>query len=79
MFSFQARWKEELIVTTSDGAFMLELVGRPPIAYLPSETVWRNRAPGWAKDLWPHLHAELQAWCVGNNVELAVNETARVY
>lgn len=79
MFSFQARWKEELIATAEGGSFMLELVGNPPIAYLPTETVWRNRVPDWAKELWPQLHTDLQVWCVGNGVGLAVDETARVY
>lgn len=79
MFDFQSRWKEELIVTAPNGSFMLELVGNPLVAYLPVENVWRERVPDWAKELWPQLHSELQAWCDGNNVTLAVDEAATVY
>ena len=79
MFSFQPRWKEELIVSVADGSFMLELAGSPLIAALPTEERWRERVPTWAKELWPQLHLELAAWCQENNVTLAVEATAQVY
>ena len=79
MFRFQARWKEELIVDCEFGSFMLELVGNPLAVYLPTQAVWVDRVPDWAKELWPGLHSELHAWFMANRVLLSVDESARVY
>lgn len=63
IFSFQARWREELVVTGPGGGFVLELTMGVLTAYLPTEAAWRLNAPEWATDLWPTLKAELEDWC----------------
>lgn len=78
-FQFQARWKEELVVTGPGGAFVLELPMGVLSAYLPTEEAWPANAPGWAVDLWPVLHAELADWCQANKAELIVDATAQVW
>lgn len=79
MFKFEPRWKEELVVTGPGGAFVLELPMGVLSAYLPTQSVWERKAPTWAKDLWPQLKQELEAWCVKNKAQFIVDETAGVY
>jgi hypothetical protein len=78
-FLFQPRWKEELVCTGPGGSFVLELPMGILSVYLPTEDAWRGRAPDWAKDLWPVLHDELQAWCQKNKANFIVDGSARIY
>jgi hypothetical protein len=78
-FTFQPRWKEELVCTGPAGTFVLELPMGILSAYLPTEAAWTRTAPPWARDLWPILHAELAAWCGANNAQLIIDDTAGVY
>jgi hypothetical protein len=78
-FAFKAQWKEELVVTGEGGSFKLELPMGVPAAYLPTEDAWKKRGPAWAKDLWPSLKEELQAWCRANGARFVEDETAQVY
>ncbi len=78
MFKFQPRWKEELVCICRDRVFVLELPGFVS-AYLPTEKVWKDVCPTWARDLWPVLKVELEAWCVKNNARFFIDETAGVF
>jgi len=78
-FSFQPRWKEELVCNGPVGSFVLELPMGVLSAYLPTEVAWHQRAPSWARDLWPVLKVELEAWCHANNAQFFVDETANVW
>jgi hypothetical protein len=78
-FTFSPRWKEELVCTGPGGTFILELTMGVLGAYLPTEEVWRRRAPEWARDLWPQLKTELEAWCRANHAKFVIDETAAVY
>lgn len=79
VFTFQARWKEELLCTGPGGTFVLELPMGILSAYLPTEDVWKQNAPVWARDLWPTLRVELAEWCTANKAELVVDSTAGVF
>jgi hypothetical protein len=79
VFQFQPRWKEELVVTGPGGAFILDLPMGVLTACLPTEAVWREQAPAWARELWPVLHAELAKWCVATKAGLEVDARAGVY
>jgi hypothetical protein len=79
IFSFQPRWKEELVVTASGGSFVLELPMGVLSAYLPTEAEWQRRAPGWAIALWPNLKTELEEWCRENNAAFFIDPSADVY
>jgi hypothetical protein len=79
IFSFLPRWKEELVVTGPGGSFILDLPMGILSAYLPSEATWCEAAPAWARDLWPALHSDLEAWCAFNNARLYVEDNASVY
>ena len=78
-FQFQPRWKEELLVTGPGGSLVLELSMGVLSAYLPTEAVWRTKAPVWAADLWPVLQSELREWCRANKAELRIDGTAKVW
>ena len=79
VFRFQARWKEELVCTGPGGSFVLELPMGILSAYLPTEEVWRQKSPPWARDLWPALRRELEVWCEQNKAKLVVDESAGVF
>jgi hypothetical protein len=78
-FSFQPRWKEELVVTGSGGSFVLELPIGVLAAYLPTEAEWSRRAPEWARTLWPELKQELEVWCAKNNAQFHIDPSADVH
>jgi hypothetical protein len=78
VFTFEARWKEELVVTGPGGTFILELPMGILSAYLPTEQAWRDKAPTWAVDLWPELKIELEQWCQENKARFYIDETATV-
>ena len=44
-FTFQARWKEELVCTGPGGSFILELPMGVLSAYLPTEESWKEKTP----------------------------------
>lgn len=79
VFRFTARWREELVVTGPGGSFILELPMGVLTACLPSEAAWPTVAPAWAKDLWPVLRTELESWCLSNNANLEIDDSARVW
>ena len=79
IFTFQPRWKEELVVTSKNGSFILDLSMGILSAYLPTQNVWHEKAPIWAKDSWPELKQELEAWCKENNAKFIIDATAIVY
>jgi hypothetical protein len=77
-FTFQPRWKEELVVTGNGGEFILELPMGVLTAYLPTESTWKTKSPEWAKNLYSELEKELRLWCVENKANLIIDETAGV-
>lgn len=78
-FRFKLRWKEELVVSGSAGAFILELPMGVLAVYLPTEDEWASRAPIWARHLWPELKRELEDWCCNNNALLHIDASAAVH
>jgi hypothetical protein len=78
-FTFQPRWKEELVCTGPGGDFVLELTMGVLGAYLPLEATWNQKAPEWARQLWPQLRTDLEAWCKANNAKFIIDESATVY
>ena len=78
-FTFQPRWKEELVCTGTGGSFVLELPMGVLSAYLPTEDVWKQKSPPWARDLWPILRTELEEWCTENKAQFFIDESAGVF
>lgn len=78
-FTFNPTWKEELVCTGPGGAFVLEYPMGVPSVFLPTEDAWRSKAPPWARDLWPVLKTDLEAWCEDNRIQLVIDESAAVW
>ena len=78
VFTFQLRWKEELVCSCSRGSFVLEMPMGITTVYLPTAERWPAVAPGWAKEDWTVVHRELAAWCRGEQIPLRVDATAQV-
>jgi len=79
IFTFQPRWKEELLCTSAEGSFVLEMPMGILSVYLPTELMWQSKGPKWAINLWPRLKEELEIWCRENKANFYVDETAGVY
>ena len=78
-FRFMPRWKEELVCSGPGGSFILELAMGVLTAYLPTEEVWKQKSPDWARDLWPVLRTELEGWCKENNAGFVIDPSAPIY
>ncbi len=78
VFTFQPRWKEELVCSCSRGSFVLEMPMGVTTVYLPTAERRPAVAPGWAKEDWIAVHRELAAWCLCKQIPLRVNATAHV-
>jgi hypothetical protein len=78
-FQFEPRWKEELVCRSPGGSFVLELPMGILSAYLPTEDSWQEKSPPWARDLWPVLKLELEAWCKANKARLFIDASAGVF
>jgi len=78
-FTFHPRWKEELVVAGPGGTFVLELPMGVLSACLPTQDVWQSKAPEWARELWPVLRTELEAWCNANNAQFCIEARAAVW
>ena len=78
-FEFKGRWKEELVCSSSQGSFVLEMPMGVVSVFLPTAEQWPLVAPDWAKSHWGELHMQLSAWCTAANIPLSVDPTAQVY
>jgi hypothetical protein len=78
-FTFQPRWKEELVCRSALGTFILEMPMGIVSVYVPTESSWKQRAPAWARNHWDTVYVQLQAWCRANKIPLHIDESAGVY
>ena len=78
VFTFQPRWKEELVCSCARGSFVLEMPTGVVTVYLPTAERWPAVAPGWAKEDWAVVHRELAAWCLRGRIPLRVDANAHV-
>ncbi|MEP5758073.1 MAG: hypothetical protein ABJ327_01950 [Litoreibacter sp.] len=60
------------------GEFILEMPMGVLSLLFPTENVWNERGPIWAKDLWPVLREELEQWCGQNKIDFIMDDTAMV-
>lgn len=78
-FTFEPRWKEELVCWCSLGALLLDMPMGVVSVYLPSAEAWQQRAPIWARPHWEELHVQLRNWCAASSFPLHVDGSAGVY
>lgn len=79
LFQFKPRWKEELVCIGPGGAFVLDFPMGVPTVYFPTQHAWAQCAPDWARELWPVLKTELEAWCETGNVQFVLDGSASAY
>ena len=78
IFKFNARWKEELVVSCFGDEFILEYTMGVSTIFLPTRAVWQQSAPDWAKNHYTELKTELESWCKKNQIPLRVEARAWV-
>ena len=78
-FNFQPEWKEKLICSCPLGSVMIEITMGVTTVYLPTAQRWAEQAPEWARSCWEAFHAQLSAWCAGEQIPLVVDDTGNVY
>lgn len=76
--TFAARWREELVATTAQGALVFEFTMGRPHVYFPSEARWAALAPPWARARWSEFHAACHRWCAEQRVPFSVVDDAHV-
>jgi hypothetical protein len=59
-YTFEPRWKEELVCTCQEGSFVLDYAMGTPTVYFPAESSWQKVPPEWALLHWSTLHEQLQ-------------------
>lgn len=77
-FSFTIRWREELVCSSAEGAFALDMPGHTEVL-VPSAAAWAERMPAWARDHRAPFVEQLAAWCRGGGHRLTEDERAPVY
>lgn len=75
-FKFEPRWKEELLVTGEGGRFVLEMPMGVSSVYFPSESIWQDLSPDWAKSQYNDIETELSRWCSDHAIDLYVSASA---
>ena len=75
MFTFQSRWKEELVCPAPGGSYVLTPTMGVLLAHLPTEAAWTEKASEWPKDLRPVLHKEQHVWCHPHKAALPIDAT----
>jgi hypothetical protein len=71
-YTFEPRWKDELICGGAKGKFVLDFKmdgGAGPV-YFPNEEAWEESCPAWAKGEWGVVKEQLVEWCREKKVKI---------
>jgi hypothetical protein len=41
-----------------------------PSVYIPTEPIWQNLAPTWARPHWNSVYVQLAVWCTSHGLPL---------
>ncbi len=74
IFTFEPRWKEELVCSCPLGSLLLSMPMGVVSVRLPSEESWSSSAPEWAKPHWQSFRRQLREWCDQQGVPLSYTE-----
>jgi hypothetical protein len=78
-FMFEPRWKEELVCSCGLGSFVLEMPMGTISVLLPTQSLWEQNAPTWARPHWEALRTQLAKWCAQYRYPLYIDASATVY
>lgn len=76
---FVPRWREELVATCDEGVLIFELTMGKNHVYFPTESIWLNSVPHWAKNKWKIFFDACASWCSANNIPISMVDNALVY
>jgi hypothetical protein len=77
-FTYQPKWKEELVGTYGENKFTVEITMGELHVYFPFESTWENNAPGWAKGKWLMAKEQAEDWARSQEIPLTVDQAAWV-
>ena len=77
-FSYEPKWKEELIGTCGENSFAVEITMGKSHVYFPLESTWEQKAPAWAKGKWREAREQAEAWAQSHDIPFSVDEAAGV-
>lgn len=76
---FTPRWKEELVAESAEGTLVFELTMGEAQLCFPSESLWQQEVPEWARTKWETYLEQCRDWCSRNQVPLSVVDNTFVY
>ena len=71
-FSFQPKWKEELVCSTPWAIFTVELTMGVLHVYFPDEAKWKKALPEHLHAKWGEVVQELERWCKKESIPLSL-------
>jgi len=71
-YDVRPRWKEELVITSPEGALVIEMTMGVANVYFPTESEWEKQAPTWAMNRRPEILAAVTNWCSREQVPLSL-------
>ncbi len=77
-WTFEPRWKEELLCSCADGKLVLELAMGILTVYLPPIEKWERVVPPWARGRYQELERDLRAWSRAQAIPMVIDESAHV-
>ena len=77
-FTYQPKWKEELVGSYGEHKFIVELTMGKLGVYFPEEAKWESAAPAWAKGKWSEARDETIAWCEAQRIPFVIDQAAWV-
>ena len=76
--TYNARWKELLVGRIGENCFHVELSMGTLHVYFPTEKIWDDFAPPWAKGKWGTAKEAVELWCVKENTPITIDDKAWV-
>ena len=77
-FTYQSKWKEELVGSYGEHKFIVELTIGKLEVYFPEETKWESVAPTWAKGKWAEVRDDARDWCESQSIPFVIDQAAWV-
>jgi hypothetical protein len=77
-FTYQPKWKEELVGTYGANSFTVEITMGKLHVFFPQEDTWEESAPAWAKGKWPQARDQAQTWAQSEDIPFTVDQAAWV-
>lgn len=74
-----ARWREEVVASSSEGKLVFEFTMGREHLYFPSEARWLELAPAWARNKWQDYRQACELWCQKYRYPISIVSDAHFY